>query len=125
MPAAEKYATPLRFDRIDRLRDDSVLKEGLVEIADIVGDDLRARGRERADAGGEIRLAVFRRVESKTRAGRNGVHDLQHRPALVAERRLRRRAVGQAVAGGGRRRSEGSASTFTPDGSAPVDTSVA
>ncbi len=38
-----KIRHALRFHRVDGLRDDAVLKERLVEIAHIVGDDLGAR----------------------------------------------------------------------------------
>ena len=36
-----------RLHRIDRLRDDTVLEIGLIEVADVVRNDLRAGGRER------------------------------------------------------------------------------
>jgi len=43
--------------RVDRLADQAVLEEGFTEVADIVGDNLGARRRERGDAVGKVGFA--------------------------------------------------------------------
>ena len=86
----------LGLHAIDGLGNYSVLEERLVEINDVVGDHLGTGGRQLADAVGKVSLAVLRGIEGETRARRNVVNDLQHRPPLVAERQLGRRTVVEA-----------------------------
>ncbi len=66
------------------LRDRSVLERALVVVADVINDDVAAGRAQVADILREARLAGERRGEVELCAGRQVVHDLQHRRALVA-----------------------------------------
>ncbi len=83
-----KIGHTLSVHGIDGLRHDAVLIEGLIEITHVVGNHPGPGRGQPADAGGEIRLAVLRRIEGQTRARRHIVHHLQHGAALIAEGQL-------------------------------------
>ena len=68
---------------VDGLRDDAVFEHRLGEVDDVVDDDLRAGGRQRANARGEVFLAFERRVERQRRARRHVVDELHHRAPFV------------------------------------------
>src|SRR3984957_15156889 len=98
-----KIPPPFCGPRIDGLRHDAVLEKGFIEITHIVRNHRCAcaaggdRIRQLADAVGKIGLALFSRIEGKTRTRSHVMYDLHHRPALIAERQLRWCAVVQAV----------------------------
>ena len=82
-------------DGVDRLGDEAVLEERLVEIADVVDDDLGlGRVGQGLDVVGEAELAAVGGGECQAGAGSDVVDVLQHRPAFVG---AARRAVREHV----------------------------
>ena len=70
--------------RVGRVRDRTVLEERLVEVRDVVDDDVGVVDRtQRGDLVREVEVTVEGGREREMRAGREVVHELRHRAALV------------------------------------------
>lgn len=72
--------------RVDGEGNDAILKPGRPPFGDVVDDDLAASGNQLLDAVGKHRRCIACGGEKQRRSRRDRVHQLGHRPALVAAR---------------------------------------
>ena len=69
-------------DRIDRLRDNPILKDRLRVVKPVINNDISSSDLPRYDVGREAGLTRKSGGETHLSAGRQVVHDLQHRRAF-------------------------------------------